>query len=142
MTSDKAVSEMKLRIVVIDDEECIRDSLKWHLSDLGHEVIVSEEPLQCDVILGHDCSQEQSCADVLITDNNMPGMKGLDLIELMQQKGCRRGTEFKAIISGAFSKDDLARAARIGCKIIWKPFSFDELEEWIEEVKRKIADEG
>jgi hypothetical protein len=29
----------KLKIMLIEDEACIRDSLTWFLEDLGHEVI-------------------------------------------------------------------------------------------------------
>ena len=44
---------MLLKVIVIDDERYIRDSLRWYLEELGHHVITAAEPLACDVYHGH-----------------------------------------------------------------------------------------
>jgi len=46
---------MKMRIFVIDDEECIRDTMQWHLEDQGHEVLTAHCPLICDIYQGYHC---------------------------------------------------------------------------------------
>ena len=128
---------MSLRVFIIDDEECIRDSLKWYLEDLGHEVLTAPEPTSCEIYQGHDCSQEHPCGDALIIDYNMPKMNGLEFIELMKHRGCKGLTSNKLVISGNSVQICRNKVAELGCALAQKPISFAELDSWLEEVKAK-----
>lgn len=121
----------KLRITIIDDEDCIRDSLKWHLEDLGHDVQTAPEPLLCHVYQGHFCSQVTSCGDALLIDYNMPNMTGLEFIQQLKERGCWGMTKNMMIMSGDTSEIDLDRAARLGVTIEQKPISFETIETWL-----------
>ncbi|MCA9755215.1 MAG: sigma-54-dependent Fis family transcriptional regulator [Candidatus Eisenbacteria bacterium] len=69
------------RILVVDDEEPIRRGLSRTVTGLGHEVDVAadaEEALQ--LALAH-------APDLVITDLNMPGRTGLELIEDLRDSG-------------------------------------------------------
>ena len=69
------------RILVVDDEEPIRKGLSRIVTRLGHEVEVAadaEEALQ--KALSH-------APDLVITDLNMPGRSGLDLVEDLRERG-------------------------------------------------------
>ncbi|MEZ4647427.1 MAG: sigma-54 dependent transcriptional regulator [Candidatus Eisenbacteria bacterium] len=69
------------RILVVDDEEPIRRGLSRTVTGLGHEVEVAadaEEALQ--IALAHP-------PDLVITDLNMPGRTGLELIEDLRDGG-------------------------------------------------------
>ena len=135
---------MKLKIVVIDDEPSIRDTFKWHLEDLGHEVLTFAEPGVCDVYQGGLCQKTSPCSDALLVDYHMPGMNGLDFIENMVKSGCHGNPENVILMSGDTSRIDMDRVKKLGCRVVQKPLSLSVLEDWIEQVKlrRKAAEDA
>jgi len=122
---------MKLRIFVIDDEECIRDAFKWHLESLGHEVITAARPEMCSVYQGHDCSLDAACGDMLIIDYNLPIMNGLDFVEQLQRRGCKGAIRRVMLLSGSLAEIDMTRAKVLGCEVRQKPLRLAELEVWV-----------
>lgn len=124
-----------LRILVVDDEQCIRDTFKWFLEDLGHDVVASPNPLQCSVYNGHHCDKDCACFDVLLTDYNMPIMNGLELVEHMFERGCKLAAKNKFIMSGDTSAIDMDKAKTLGCHVLEKPITFSELECIIHEIE-------
>jgi len=133
---------MKLRIVVIDDEESIRDTFRWHLEDLGHEVFTFAEPLECDVQLYCSCQQNVSCSDALLIDYHMPGMNGLDFLENQMKKGCKGNPANVLLMSGDTTKIDMDRVAELGCYVEQKPLSLETIEKWIYEVQLRKGAQG
>lgn len=129
---------MKLRIFVIDDEQCITDTFNWHLSDQGHEVICVAEPTACRVYQGHECNHEDPCADIVFVDKNMPKMTGLEFIEHMNNKGCKGMAQNKVVMSGSLNQADIEKAKELGCIIVNKPITFDQVDELINEMKKRI----
>jgi CheY-like chemotaxis protein len=79
------------------------------------------------------CSANGPCADVMIADNQMPGMSGLELLEHVRARGCKLPNDSTAIISGSWSQQDHAQAVKLGCKIFHKPTSLDEIWDWLDE---------
>ncbi|MCT4686138.1 response regulator transcription factor [Vallitalea sp.] len=74
---------MKLNIVIVDDEAPIRDWLKYRVRKLGepYEVIgVCKSAQEAETVIN---SGE---VDVLITDIEMPGMTGLELMSRIKNK--------------------------------------------------------
>ncbi|MCL5035721.1 MAG: sigma-54 dependent transcriptional regulator [Chloroflexi bacterium] len=63
------------RILVVDDEESVRESLALWLEDIGHIVYKAEDAYKALKIL-HDTD-----CDVMLVDMKMPGMDGVDLIK-------------------------------------------------------------
>jgi CheY-like chemotaxis protein len=123
-----------LNVLIVDDEECIRDSLKIHLTHLGYKVETAEHPLECICVQNSACQEESPFADVIITDQCMPHMTGLDFIASRVERGCKGAEQHLAIMSANLTDDDLLRAADLGCTIFTKPFSLVEIETWLEEI--------
>lgn len=69
------MSNRKQRILIVDDEESIRRSLRAYLEDEGYEVV--------DVGRGEDGlhALSQQPADVAIVDMRLPGMDGNAFVE-------------------------------------------------------------
>lgn len=126
---------MKLRIFVIDDEESIRETFQWHLEAKGHEVVVAEEPLACDIY--HDCAcQEGSpCGDLLFVDYAMPRMTGLEFVEFMHKRGCKANPAVKYIMSGNINIIDMEKVKEIGCNVLQKPVTLEKIDEIVEKIK-------
>lgn len=76
----------RIRLLVIDDEPAIRDSLQAYLSDLGYIVDAAESAEQAIGLL------QGRCYDLLIVDLRLPGMSGEQLIRGVHARGA--GTRF------------------------------------------------
>jgi DNA-binding NtrC family response regulator len=108
-------------ILVIDDDECIRDSCHQTLSKAGYcvETAVNGEA-------GLSIAGEIG-PDIALVDLQMPGISGL---EVMKQLGRISPKTLKLIVTGSHSIDlvmqiiEEQRAS--GC--LFKPFSPDELK--------------
>ena len=97
-------------IVIVDDDDAIRDSLKFSLIIEGFAVRTYAG--------GHELLAEPPACDCLIVDQNMPGMTGLDLISRLRAR--KIGTP--AILITSHPNAALReRAAAAGVPIIEKP---------------------
>ena len=67
-----------LKILVVDDEEPIRDLLGWMLGDAGHIVHSAAEGLGALAFL------RGNTVDIVLSDINMPGMDGLELLRRVE----------------------------------------------------------
>jgi len=129
------MGKTRLKILVIDDEKSIRDSLQWFLEDMGHEVMVASAPFDCYVYQGGNCTNAVSCTDVLLIDYNLPEMNGLEFIQLLKERGCKGVTQNMILMSGDTTSIDMAVAKKLGCTVVQKPMSFDFLESWLLNLK-------
>ena len=65
---------MTARILIIDDDESMRELLRLHLSSAGYDVQVAEDAIAAGYML------LRSPPDLIITDINMPHMDGFEFI--------------------------------------------------------------
>ena len=131
---------MKLRIIIIDDDPAVNLMLKTALTNLGHHVLSFSDPTACPLLKMESCScpQEFPCADVIISDIDMPNMSGIDLFKLQKQRGCKAVFENKALVSGTIKKEHFDAIKQLGCKFFHKPFKLVDLTRWVEECAKRI----
>jgi len=122
---------MNLRILVIDDEECIRDSIRMYFADKGYDVVTHAHPSKCDGAGNRLCHGQDKCADVLIIDQWMPEMTGIEYLARRHDWGCRSMGQRKALMSANLPDDLRAQAIELGCTVFEKPVRLNELEKWI-----------
>ncbi|WP_040587962.1 response regulator [Alkalispirochaeta alkalica] len=68
-----AAEEETVRILAVDDSVSMRHMLAMILADEGHDVVIASD--------GADALNRLDCAfDLIITDINMAGMDGLELV--------------------------------------------------------------
>lgn len=110
---------MAERILVVDDEKIIRESLSFILEKEGYEV--SGAPNGAEALK----QLKQKRVDIVLTDLEMPEMKGIELLE----KVTRQFPEtFVMIITAYGSLDTAISALRQGAyDYILKPIEFDDL---------------
>jgi CheY-like chemotaxis protein len=134
---------MRLKVVIFDDDKDVLDLLTALVTDRGHEALSYSEPTLCPLYLNLSCTctSGEACGDILITDNHMPQMSGLEFIQEQSLRGCKGINRNKAILSGAWSPEELQLANSLGCKIFYKPFDIKEFIEWIEECEANISGE-
>lgn len=126
---------MALRVVIFEDEQVTREILSRLISSRGHEVHSFSDPSCCPLYSGAtcSCSEKEACADILITDNQMPVMTGLQFIQRQYERGCRGIVDNKAIVSGYLSPEELELTRNLGCKVFGKPLNWREMQLWLNE---------
>lgn len=131
----------KLRILVLEDDPSLANLIKLTLVQKGHEVQVFSDPTRCPVYRDHEtqCPNRTACADVIISDQMMPNMTGLDFLQLQRMRGCKALDENKAIISGSIMDAELKKTINeLGCHFIKKPFRVGTVVEWVDECAMRL----
>jgi FixJ family two-component response regulator len=99
-------------IVIVDDDDAVRNSLKFSLEMEGYAVLAFADGLQ---LLGRP---ELSLCGCLVIDQNLPTLSGLDLIAALR----KRQFLAPAILITSHPSDALRRqAALAGITIVEKP---------------------
>jgi DNA-binding NtrC family response regulator len=137
--SSTAASNIKIRIVVVDDEPDILLTLSVVLSSRGHYVKTFDNPTEG---LAHlTSSNGVTSYDLVITDYRMPGsgISGLDLAKRVKEYNTARRRKTKVfLMSGSFNVSSLpeefreALKAEIVDEFIQKPISNDKLIAFVE----------
>lgn len=110
---------MAFKILVVDDEEIIRDSISYILESEGYEVDKAENGK-----VAYEKIKEKHF-DLVITDIEMPAMKGTELLEKIKTLDPQTAV---IIITAFGSLDTAITALRNGASdYILKPVEFDEL---------------
>jgi DNA-binding NtrC family response regulator len=121
----------KTSILIVDDEESVRDSLyNWFIED-GYEVECAENAKQALSIL------ESRNMDIILADIKMPGMDGLE----MHRRIRSLNKDSIVIIMTAFAAVDTAvQALKDGAfDYITKPFDPDDLSHLIRNASSQIS---
>ena len=71
---------MKRKILIVDDEQDIRDVLAMALADMGHDVLTAGEGEQALRLF------REASPPIVVTDIKMPGMDGIDLLQKSSRK--------------------------------------------------------
>jgi PAS domain S-box-containing protein len=121
-------SQARLRILLVDDDELIRESVGPMLEMLGHEVTTAPGGRQALQLLEGGLP-----ADLVILDMNMPGMNGAEALPLILE--CR--PELHVLMASGYSDQEIAPLleGRPPVASLRKPFS-------LKEVQAKIAEQG
>ena len=118
----------KARILVVDDEAPMRESLKDWLMEEGYEVGLANSGQEAIAM-----AQKKSW-DVILLDLKMPGMDGIEALQHL--KGKDVNTEAEILMMTAYATVDTAvQAMKEGAfDYLVKPFSPDEIEIQIKKI--------
>ena len=131
---------MRPRAIVIDDDESCRKLLSMVLERKGFEVVSLSDPGSCPLYQDVECicPHEHACGDLLITDNRMPRMTGLEFVEHQNRRGCKGIVGSKLVISGTWMPSEIDKAEQLGCAVLRKPYNLNQLLDWVEERVKQI----
>lgn len=130
------------RALLLEDNTAIRFALKQLLDKLGFEVLDFPDPGSCPLQRADKCScpRDRFCADVIISDIDMPQVSGIDFVANQVRKGCK--VKNIALMSGGWSTNELHQADALGCKTLSKPFDFAELKRWLHNCEQGTVQSG
>jgi putative two-component system response regulator len=112
-------------VLVIDDEDVVRMLVVEILESAGHEVIAAEGAERALGLL------ENSDFDLVVSDVVMPGLSGLELLEIVRQ---RRASLPIVLVTGAGTYDTLSQALTRGAAgLVTKPFTHADLRQAVAE---------
>jgi len=113
-----SVSKAVRRILVVDDDECMRELLYLHLTGSGYEVELAED----GIAAGH--AVLRAIPDLMLVDVDMPYMSGLDLVAAIRAD--LSIPRFPVVFLTAVT--NLAERARaLGAAYVTKPIRADTL---------------
>jgi DNA-binding NtrC family response regulator len=121
----------KISILIVDDEDSVRDSLyNWFIED-GYRVECAEDAKKALSIL------ESDSYDIILADIKMPGMDGLEMLKRI--KSLRKNSI--VIMMTAFATVDTAvQALKDGAfDYVTKPFDPDDLSHLIRNATKQIS---
>jgi two-component system, cell cycle response regulator CpdR len=115
------------RILLAEDDAATRDLVQRALTMDGHEMIVTQDGAEALEKL-----QASSGIDLLISDVQMPGVDGIELVE----KGLAARPKLRVVLMSGFS-DELGRADHLKgriARIVTKPFTLEQIRSTVKSV--------
>ncbi|MCK4221866.1 MAG: sigma-54-dependent Fis family transcriptional regulator, partial [Dehalococcoidia bacterium] len=119
----------EFNILIIDDEEAMRDSCRQALSVEGNRIEVAEDGVRGLAML------ERESFDLVILDLKMPGLSGMEVLKKIKQQD----TEIVVVVITGYATIEFAvEAMRIGAyDFIPKPFAPERLRVVVERAMEK-----
>jgi DNA-binding response OmpR family regulator len=117
-----------MKILLLEDEYALRESVKEFLEDLGYEVVAfSRGDNALDAIY-------QTHFNLLVLDVKVPGMNGFELLQSLRERDIMIPALF---VTSLTQMDDMAKGFELGCcDYIKKPFDLQELQIRVEHALR------
>ena len=121
----------KISILIVDDEESVRDSLyNWFLED-GFRVECAENAKKALTIL------ESDQFDIILADIKMPGMDGLEMLRRIKSL---RSNAIVIVMTAFATVDTAVKALKDGAyDYVTKPFDPDDLTHLIRNATKQIS---
>ena len=122
-----------MRVLIVDDFSTMRRIIKNLLTDLGFNNTVEAED-------GHSALAvlRQDAVELVITDWNMPGMSGIDLLRTVRADERLKHLPVLMVTAEA-KRDQIIEAAQAGVNgYVVKPFTAQVLKEKIEKIFERV----
>ena len=124
---------MHVKILVVDDERAVRESLRRALELEGYEIELAEDGAQALERLGSDPEPDAMVLDVL-----MPGMDGLEVSRTVRRNGSRPPI---LMLTARTQVEDRVEGLDAGADdYLTKPFALEELLARVRALLRRTSD--
>jgi len=109
-----------MKILLVDDDEWIRDSMSFFFEAEGCNLLTfetAEEAIE---------AVKQQSYDIVISDYKLPGMDGLEFLRRVKEK---QPNAFEILITAYANREICEEAKMVGVRdIIPKPFTSEDVE--------------
>jgi two-component system, chemotaxis family, chemotaxis protein CheY len=124
--------DKNIRILIVDDYSTMRRIVKNLLSDLGYTNMTEADDGKTAW-----AALQAGSFDLVVTDWNMPGMTGLDLLKNIRGDARLGGTKVLMVTAEA-QRDQIIDAAKAGVNgYIIKPFTAATLKEKLDKIAQR-----
>lgn len=124
-------------LLIITDVEGVQQILSVYAELVGCELVALDKPAICDARNKADgnCSKESPCVDMLMIEQKLNGLCGLDFIQQQVERGCKLPSCCMAVMSRDLTNEELKKAKDIGCHVLQKPVTYEIFKNWVNGVK-------
>ena len=139
---------MTLRILIAEDYKDLADSYKMALEGRGHEVIITKDGIECQRVYKQYTKlpngQIKSHFDLIILDQNMPGMDGIETAKEIQKVNSKQ----KIIFITGYGNEVIQKLKQLtnNASVMNKPFTAEaliaEVEGWPVSKLREMLKKG
>ena len=121
------------RVLIVDDEEMIREVCTEMLGELGFETIAATGGVEALRIF----QEQEGHIELVLLDHSMPGMDGVAVFKELR----RISPEIKVLLASGYSEEEVAeRFKGLGLDgFIQKPFNLNRLTEVVQQVLGKSS---
>ena len=120
-------------ILVVDDEEIMRNAIKRILENEGFKVILAEDGLELSKVL------ETTVLDLILLDVNLPWVDGYELCRLIKDHHTLSEVPL-ILVSARKSKEDIQAGFDAGCNdYVTKPFDIEYMTDVINRMLPKSS---
>jgi len=124
-----------IKILVVDDFSTMRRIIKNLLRDLGYDNIVEADDGTSALPM-----LKAGSFDFLVTDWNMPGMTGIDLLKAVRGDP-KLATLPVLMVTAEAKRDQIVEAAQAGVNgYVVKPFTAQTLKEKLDKIFQRLGD--
>lgn len=122
-SSTTSSTNLSARVAIVDDHDAVRGAVSSLLRSSGYTVTEFDS---AESLLTSGAQHDYHC---IISDLQMPGMSGLELLEHLRRNGCG----VPLIMLTAFPEPAVRQRAQQGgaAAFLSKPFQCDELMHWV-----------
>jgi len=133
-------STQRVRVLLIEDDKAFSDLVRKVIQGYGYEVLAFPDPTACPALKEQNgkCPHEHPCADILITDNMMPNMSGLEFLKLQRERDCKVCNQNKALMTAGVTPGQQKTIDGLGCYFLRKPFRLNVLKNWLDECAQRL----
>ncbi len=126
MVLPSEVKGVKSRLLIVDDDQGMRENLAELFESLGYEVRTAANAADALAAL------DEAEADLLLTDYKMPGPTGVELIEAARKRQPRLRAVLMTAFGDSFTEIESVRRGAVG--YLNKPFEADEVVAFVEKI--------
>ena len=109
-----------MKILLVDDDEWIRDSLSLFFEAEGCNLLTLETAEEAMEVVN------KQAYDIVISDYKLPGMDGLEFLRRVKEK---QPNDFEILITAYANREICEEAKMVGVRdIIPKPFTSEDVE--------------
>ncbi|MFW7378009.1 MAG: response regulator [Oligoflexus sp.] len=120
-------------ILVVDDDEVMRNALKRILESEGYHIVMAEDAMELSKVL------ENTWLDLILLDVNLPWVNGIELCQLIKSHQSLKAVPL-ILISGRKSPEDIESGLQAGADdFLSKPFDLDQMTAAVSQALEKKA---
>ena len=127
-----------IHVLIVDDDEAIRDAVRYVLEDAGYVVTDAESADEALRAL-----RESPYRLVALLDQVMPMMEGADLLEILAQDDTLARRHAYALVTASgkvgWLEARLAALPALDAPLLRKPFSIDEVLAVVAQLGARLA---